>query len=103
MKELQADLDKMTIPALRDLKDRIHATIETKEKAERAAVIAKMHDMAAKHGLSLDDVLGAKGKRAYKRRAPSTPKYRDPKSGATWSGMGRPPAWLGKDRESFRI
>jgi DNA-binding protein H-NS len=29
--------------------------------------------------------------------------YRDPKSGATWSGRGRAPAWLGVDRSKFLI
>jgi DNA-binding protein H-NS len=31
-------------------------------------------------------------------------KYRDPDSGATWSGRGKPPAWIaGKDRTQFLI
>lgn len=38
-------------------------------------------------------------------RGPQAPKYRDPKTGATWSGRGRAPAWLadGKDRTVFLI
>ncbi|WP_438947144.1 H-NS family nucleoid-associated regulatory protein [Trinickia soli] len=40
---------------------------------------------------------------AYKRGA-SQAKYRDPVSGATWSGMGREPRWIaGKDRTAFAI
>ena len=32
------------------------------------------------------------------------PKYRDPVSGATWSGRGREPRWIaGKDRNDFLI
>ena len=37
------------------------------------------------------------------------PKYRDPKTGTTWSGRGRPAAWLkahmdaGKKKEDFLI
>jgi len=31
-------------------------------------------------------------------------KYRDPETGDTWSGKGRPPRWIiGKDREQFLI
>ncbi|HJP60331.1 MAG TPA: H-NS family nucleoid-associated regulatory protein [Gemmatimonadaceae bacterium] len=38
---------------------------------------------------------------AFARRLP---KYRDPVSGATWSGMGREPRWIaGKDRTAFAI
>lgn len=40
--------------------------------------------------------------------APATnkvaPKYRDPITGQTWSGRGKPPLWIaGKDREQFLI
>ncbi|MFW2275964.1 H-NS family nucleoid-associated regulatory protein [Burkholderia orbicola] len=32
------------------------------------------------------------------------PKYRDPKTGRTWSGRGRAPGWIaGKDRELYLI
>ncbi|MGE8454289.1 MAG: H-NS family nucleoid-associated regulatory protein [Pseudomonadales bacterium] len=32
------------------------------------------------------------------------PKYRDPATGATWTGRGKPPNWInGKVRESFLI
>ena len=31
-------------------------------------------------------------------------KYRDPDTGATWSGRGKPPQWIaGKDRDNFVI
>ena len=31
-------------------------------------------------------------------------RYRDPESGSTWCGYGRPPNWIrGKDRERFRV
>ncbi|QSN63495.1 MULTISPECIES: H-NS histone family protein [unclassified Caballeronia] len=38
-------------------------------------------------------------------RGPQAPKYRDPESGATWSGRGKAPAWLAsaKDRTKFLI
>jgi len=31
-------------------------------------------------------------------------RFRDPETGMTWNGFGRPPNWIrGKDRERFRI
>ncbi|WP_408360422.1 MULTISPECIES: H-NS family nucleoid-associated regulatory protein [unclassified Paraburkholderia] len=38
-------------------------------------------------------------------RGPQPALYRDPKSGATWSGRGRPPTWIAKakDRSKFLI
>lgn len=37
-------------------------------------------------------------------RGPVAAKYRDPKTGETWSGRGRAPAWIaGKDKTKFLI
>lgn len=42
-------------------------------------------------------------------RAPVPPKYRNPETGATWSGRGKPPRWVseaestGKSRDDFLI
>jgi len=43
--------------------------------------------------------------RVLNLRGPQAAKYRDPKSGATWSGRGPTPAWLAgaKDRSKFLI
>jgi len=34
---------------------------------------------------------------------PVEPKYRDPKTGSTWSGRGKPPRWLGDNKDEFLI
>lgn len=36
-------------------------------------------------------------------KGPQPAMYRDPKSGATWSGRGRAPGWIGADRSKFLI
>ncbi|KWF33416.1 H-NS histone family protein [Burkholderia pseudomultivorans] len=43
------------------------------------------------------------GAAAAKPKRPLPPKYRNPKTGETWSGRGRAPAWLGKNRTRFLI
>jgi DNA-binding protein H-NS len=51
-------------------------------------------------------VTASKGKAAGRYvRGPQPAKYRDPKSGATWSGRGPAPAWMAnaKDRAKFLI
>lgn len=40
---------------------------------------------------------------AAKPKRPLPPKYLNPKTGETWSGRGRAPAWLGKNRARFLI
>ncbi|WP_207003341.1 H-NS histone family protein [Trinickia mobilis] len=98
-----------------------------------SAVVEKIRELMAQHGLTTADInahtgvatSGAKrgpkpgfkraGKSAAAAAAKKTaasqakgklpPKYRDPKSGATWSGRGPAPAWLAsaKDRSKFLI
>jgi DNA-binding protein H-NS len=55
-------------------------------------------------GVALTPSSEAKRNGAYVR-GPQPAMYRDPKSGATWSGRGRAPAWLAaaKDRKKFLI
>jgi DNA-binding protein H-NS len=36
-------------------------------------------------------------------RGPQPPKYRDPKSGATWSGRGRAPAWISGAKDPSKL
>lgn len=36
-------------------------------------------------------------------RAPIAPKYRDPKTGATWSGRGKAPQWIASARNRDRF
>ncbi len=43
------------------------------------------------------------GTAAARKTSSLPPKYLDPKTGKTWSGRGRAPAWLGKRPERFLI
>jgi DNA-binding protein H-NS len=74
--------------------------------------IAKIRDIMEKHGLTIADIdahiaANKRGGQAQQEvKAASTgsfPKYRDPKTGATWTGHGRAPAWIAsaKDRSRF--
>jgi DNA-binding protein H-NS len=69
-------------------------------KQEIKDAVATVRDLVQKHGLSLADI-GAKlfGKptsaaSAKPAAAKSPAKYRDPKSGSTWTGRGKPPKWI---------
>jgi len=81
---------------------------------EIAGIIDQIHALMAEYELTVDDIAlkrrrgrpagaAAKGKAAVKEKAPLPAKYLDPKTGATWSGRGRAPAWLGKNRAKFLI
>lgn len=75
---------------------------QAREKETRIALIEIVQKMR-EYGITLHELVG--------RRASATPdqsgsmaKYRDPVSGATWSGRGRAPHWIvGKNRDEFIV
>jgi DNA-binding protein H-NS len=109
-----------TLEAIQRKIERLRAQADEIAAKQMPAVIERIRGMMEKHGLTVADVaahLGEKrGVRAYagnSKRAPVAtqskgklpPKYRDPKTGATWSGHARPPAWIKdvKDRSRYLI
>jgi len=76
-------------------RDALARQIESAKSAARAAAISQVRQLMAEHGLTVADLTG---KPTVKSGAtvgkPVAPKYRDPVSGATWSGRGLKPRWL---------
>ncbi|WP_082248898.1 H-NS family nucleoid-associated regulatory protein [Burkholderia pseudomallei] len=73
--------------------------------AELQAVIQQVRDVVQQYGLTPEDIFGRqRAPRGKAAKTPVPPKYRDPKTGATWSGRGREPSWIkGKKHERFLI
>lgn len=106
----------MTTETLAALKEK-YLQLEKNYKAERAALekqiaeaqkihqadaIAKIRLLMEEHGLTADQLSGAKkiAKATSKKTVP--PKYRGP-DGQTWSGRGRQPKWVGEDKDRYII
>ena len=71
-----------------------------------AQAVATCRKLIEEHDLSVSDVFGNSRGRSKKTGASSkvAPKYRDPATGQTWTGRGKPPKWIqGQDREQFLI
>ena len=82
---------------------KVQAQVEAAREKELANTIAQIKEQIAEYGIPAEE-LGFSSKRTASRKTSSLPpKYRDPKTGATWTGRGRAPAWLGKRREKFLI
>jgi DNA-binding protein H-NS len=80
----------------------LQAQIEEEKETGRAEAIEQIRALMDAYSLTPED-LGAKTKLGPKKHK-AGPKYRDPATGATWSGVGREPLWLkGKKRERFLI
>lgn len=79
---------------------KLDAEIANVRKAESAAALKKVHELISEFGFTAQQVLPWKP--AEKKQ--SVAKYLDEKSGATWSGRGKPPAWIaGRNRDDFLI
>lgn len=85
-------------------KAKLEEQIEAARSKELEAVIQQVHQTVAEYGLTAEDLgLAPRRGRRAGAKMPVPPKYRDPKTGATWSGRGRAPAWIGKNRDRFLI
>ena len=103
------------MPALSDLlaqKAELEKQIESLGREQRSAAIAEIKALMAEHGLTVADLSGkaaASGKKAAAKGSKVAAKYRDPDSGATWSGRGLQPNWLkaaiegGRKIEEFSV
>lgn len=80
-------------------------------QSERAAAIKSARELVSRFDLTAQDIglASAKGRRganvARERKAAGVLKYRDPQSGKTWTGHGKPPKWIAgvADRGPFLI
>jgi len=81
-------------------------------KEEMDSAIGKVKSLMADFGLTIEHLTqsvpgkaAAKKAKVAKKRAASSPKYIDPKSGKTWSGFGRAPGWIAgaKSRDAFLV
>lgn len=101
------DLSKLSMDELKQLKRDVEAAIKGYAERKRAEAMKAIEAVAKEHGMSVDEIVGGKGK-GRKAKAPA--KYANPANPAeTWSGRGRQPAWYkeaiaaGKKPESMAI
>lgn len=94
-----------TYKALLEQKAKLEQQLAETRAKEVGEVIAQIQALMAEYELTADDIAPAKrrGPKKGTTSGPAAPKYQDPKTGATWSGRGRAPAWLGKNRDKFLI
>lgn len=90
--------------------EKLHKEVAAARAKEIAEAIAEIKQKVAEYDLTAEE-LGFSSSGASPRKsgaasgpASSVAKYRNPKTGETWSGRGRSPNWLlGKNRERFLI
>jgi DNA-binding protein H-NS len=100
-----------TLKALQEKIAKLQAQAEAVAKKESSAVFGKIRELMEKHGLTPDDIAAhfrkpfadRKSAAATKSSTVGAAKYVDPKTGASWTGHGRAPAWIAnaKNRDKF--
>jgi DNA-binding protein H-NS len=94
------------MPSLKELLARHEALEQELEQARQQEADRTLREIVAKmreYKITLQELMGTKA------HAPTVPpvanaKYRDPVTGATWSGRGRVPHWIAdKNRDDFLI
>jgi DNA-binding protein H-NS len=99
-----------TYQAVRAQIAKLEREAEELRRQELKNVIAQVRQAIADYGLTAADLgFGGRGGkpagRKAAKRAAGEARYRDPKTGQTWTGRGRPPAWIAKakNRDAFLI
>lgn len=92
----------------KELKKQAEALLQQAEEArlqEVNTVIESIRAQVEEYGLTPDDIFGRRKRATPAKKSALPPKYQDPKTGATWSGHGRAPAWIrdAKNRDKFLI
>ena len=86
-------------------REALEKAIAQARQNEIAAAVAKVREMVSEFGLTAQDIFPGRAQRAAgKAVSKVAAKYRDPATGQTWTGRGKPPKWIdGKDRAQFLI
>ena len=91
-RELQAEIERLQQEA------------QVAREAEKAAVIEEIRRMIVDYRIYPPELGFRQEPRKDTSRGSRPARYRDPETGATWSGAGRAPRWMeGKNREEFAI
>jgi DNA-binding protein H-NS len=93
--DMKINLGELTEKQLEKLKSDIDNELVGRTKQKLAEARKAVEEAAKKHGFSLNDLLGGKGRAKAAPKSAGAPKYRNPAdSTQTWSGRGRQPEWF---------
>jgi DNA-binding protein H-NS len=104
---IEENRNEMTNTGYRSLlaqREALEKQIEELRNAERGDAIEWIREQMALFDVKHEDLEPRIRRGSRKQSAPVAAKYRDPASGATWSGRGKPPRWIAnQDRDKFVI
>src|SRR5262245_28975506 len=97
-----------TLESIQSRIEALQAKADALLAKQSTGALQKIHELMSRYSLTIADIEKFTGSRKKPGRSAAAGKkatvaYQDPKSGATWSGRGRAPAWIAnaKDRSKF--
>ncbi len=103
------ELSTLSVEELVELQKQIAKEFKAREASIYKNAKAEINEVAKKYGLSIEEILNAKGSKASSKKSVA-PKYRNPQNPEqTWTGRGIKPTWLksaleaGQSLEAFLI
>ena len=98
---------KANMPSYKELlaqRQNLDAQIEAMRKSESQDALATVRQLISEFGLTQADIFPTGRAKSPLKGNTVAPKYRDPATGSTWTGRGKPPLWIAKqDRAQFEI
>ncbi|ODS69736.1 MAG: histone [Acidovorax sp. SCN 68-22] len=95
------------MPSYKELvkqRESLDQQIQQARREELAGAVSQVRALVAEFGLTAQDVFPSGRARSASSGSKVAPKYRNPATGQTWTGRGKPPRWIqGQDREKFAI
>jgi len=93
-----------TLKDLQNQKQKLEADIAEKRAEEVGSALEQIRSLCIEYGITPEELAGigiGAGAATHRTRVVKSqvmPKYRNPTTGDTWSGRGKPPLWI-KDQE----
>lgn len=85
-------------------REQLEQQIVAARQAEITTAVAQVRELVAQFNLTADDIFTAQRSARSTKGTSVAPKYRNPATGDTWTGRGKPPRWIAdQDREQFLI
>jgi DNA-binding protein H-NS len=102
------DLENLSVNELQEVIDKAVVVLQAKQDSERKAVYAKIKELAASVGATVDIYAASKSK--ARKTVKIEAKYHHPNDASlTWTGRGLPPKWMralideGRSKSEFLI
>ena len=85
-------------------REALEQKINEARRNELSEAVAQVRALVAEFGLTAQDVFPVGRARSASAGSKVVPKYRNPATGQTWTGRGKPPKWIqNESREQFAI